>query len=307
MKLSIVATLYRSSGYIEEFYSRMVSCAEAITDDFELVLVNDGSPDDSLEKAIELHRQDPRVVVVDLSRNFGHHKAIRAGLKQAAGDYIFLIDTDLEEDPETLSVLWQTMQSEPDADSVHGTQISRKGAFFERLSGWIAYRLVNLLIHEFEYPTDTMTARLMKRRFVEAVLCFEETEYDLWCTFSLAGFKQVSVPMSKGHKGSSDYTLFRKVQLLVTTITSSTAMPLVIIFFLGMIIFGISIIGVIYLCLQVIFFEIPEGWTSILVSIWFIGGLLMLSAGTIGLYIARVFKESKRRPDSIVKEIYRGD
>src|SRR6266700_1020387 len=103
MKLSIVSTLYRSSATIDEFYRRAAAAAEALSHDFELVLVKDGSPDDSRERALALHAADPRVVVVDLSRNFGHHKAMMTGLMHARGDLVFLVDSDLEEEPELLA------------------------------------------------------------------------------------------------------------------------------------------------------------------------------------------------------------
>ena len=102
MKLSIVTTLYRSAATIEEFYRRSIKAAEQVAGDIELVIVNDGSPDNSLDLALELHKRDPRVIVVDLSRNFGHHKALMTGLAHASGDLVFLIDSDLEEQPRGL-------------------------------------------------------------------------------------------------------------------------------------------------------------------------------------------------------------
>ena len=105
MKLSVVATLYRSAPYIEDFYRRIRAASAAITDDVEIILVNDGSPDDSLERALALRAEDPQVTVLDLARNFGHHKAMVTGLAHADGDLVFLIDSDLEEPPELLGVV----------------------------------------------------------------------------------------------------------------------------------------------------------------------------------------------------------
>src|SRR5215467_12787205 len=141
MRLSIVTTMYYSAPYIEEFYRRSVAAAKQITDDYEIVIVNDGSPDDALNLAIGLHRQDARVKVVDLSRNFGHHKAMLCGLTYATGDETFLIDCDLEESPEWLLEFHQQM-SERDCDVVYGVQARRKGALFERFAGAVFWTLV---------------------------------------------------------------------------------------------------------------------------------------------------------------------
>ena len=100
MKLSVVTTMYRSAPYIKEFYEKVLKSAQKITDDYEIIFVNDGSPDNSLEVAVNIHNNDPKVKVVDLSRNFGHHKAILAGLSNACGEKLFLLDCDLEESPE---------------------------------------------------------------------------------------------------------------------------------------------------------------------------------------------------------------
>ena len=127
MKLSIVTTLYKSSPYIDEFYVRISKEAQKITNDYEIIFVDDGSPDDSLLKVVALYERDSRVKVVELSRNFGHHKAIMTGLSCAKGDFVFLIDSDLEEAPELLGSFWNELQKEDDLDVVYGVQEKRKG------------------------------------------------------------------------------------------------------------------------------------------------------------------------------------
>ena len=144
MKLSIVTTLYQSAAYVEPFCRRAAEAARAITDDFEIVLVNDGSPDDSLARAVSLAEQDPRLVVVDLSRNFGHHKAIMTGLAHARGEQVFLLDSDLEEAPEWLSEFFEVRVREG-CDVVYGVQAERRGDAFERISGRWFYRLFSAM------------------------------------------------------------------------------------------------------------------------------------------------------------------
>ncbi|MBC8109423.1 MAG: glycosyltransferase family 2 protein [Verrucomicrobia bacterium] len=172
MKISLVSTLYYSEKYLSEFYNRTKKTLQELQlTDYELILVNDGSPDTVLSMALDLVKTDEHLKIIDLSRNFGHHKAIRAGLEYASGDLIFLIDADLEEDPEILSLYLKTWLAEPEFDVIYGVQIHRKGKWFERSSGSIFYAVLHQLT-EVDYPADQLTARLMTRRYVNSVLQF---------------------------------------------------------------------------------------------------------------------------------------
>src|SRR5262249_7421057 len=167
MELSIVTTLYRSAPFLREFHRRACAAAAKITSDFEIVLVNDGSPDDSQAVALSLCRDDPRVKVIELSRNFGHHKAMMTGLAHARGRLVFLIDSDLEEDPELLETFHRELLASG-VDVVYGVQRQRKGGWYERLSGGLFYRLFNAL-SSFPIPHNLTTARLMTRPYVRAL------------------------------------------------------------------------------------------------------------------------------------------
>lgn len=156
IKLSIVTTLYHSSLYIYEFYKRITLAAEKITPSYEIIFVNDGSPDDSLAKAIKLLAQDKRIKIIDLSRNFGHYQAVMTGLELAQAENIFLIDSDLEESPEWLVDFWQEITAHPDLDAVYGVQKHRKGNWFEKISGKIFYYLFNKL-STVKIPINVLT------------------------------------------------------------------------------------------------------------------------------------------------------
>ena len=145
MKLSIVTTMFKSEGTIAEFVRRASVAAARITDSFEIVIVDDGSPDNSLSIATGLAASDPRLKIVELSRNFGHHKALMTGLRHASGDFCLLIDSDLEEPPETLGTFWDKL-SKDDLDVVYGCQERRNGSLLRRFGGWVAYTAFNLLI-----------------------------------------------------------------------------------------------------------------------------------------------------------------
>lgn len=158
MKLSIVATLYQSAPYILEFYQRASAAARQLVDeDYEIVLVNDGSPDITLDLAVQLTKSDCNVIIIDLSRNFGHHKAMMTGLAHAKGERVLLIDSDLEEDPECLITFAEEMQSQH-CDAVYGFQVRRKGNWFERWSGQWVYRLFKTLTG-LALSESTVTAR----------------------------------------------------------------------------------------------------------------------------------------------------
>ncbi|CAK17987.1 putative glycosyl transferase, family 2 [Pseudomonas entomophila L48] len=304
MKLSIVATLYQSASHLQEFHARCSSVAQAYAgDDYEIVLVNDGSPDDSLARAIRLTETDSHVVLVDLSRNFGHHKAIMTGLAHSRGDQVFLIDSDLEEPPEYLSKFAEQLQGE-DCDVVYGVQEQRKGSWFERLSGGVFWTLINRL-SGLSLPANVVTARLMTRRYVDALLCHDEQEVFMAGLFQITGFAQKAITIKKLSSGQSTYTLRRKLALLVNSVTSFSALPLVAIFYIGLLIFSFSCCYAAYLTVHSLFFSYTlPGWTSVMVSIWVLGGLILSCMGVIGIYLSKVFSESKRRPYTIVRHIY---
>src|SRR5438105_104328 len=142
MKLSIVTTMYYSSNYLLEFYNRTVSIVNELKLPYEFIFVDDGSPDESLFAALQLQNSDSNIKVIELSRNFGHQRAIMTGLQYASGDYVFLIDCDLEEAPELLKDFWQKIKEQTKVDVVYGVQIKRKGTWFERMSGRLFYKIV---------------------------------------------------------------------------------------------------------------------------------------------------------------------
>lgn len=304
-RLSIVSTLYQSSATVEDFVVRSIATAhDLVGDDFEILLVNDGTPDDSFDKACHLLRKYPQLVLIDLSRNFGHHSALLAGLEHSSGDLIFLVDSDLEEEPEWLITFSKKMR-ELEADVVFGYQEKRKGSWFERASGAIYWSLFRGLTG-LSVPPNIVTCRLMTRRYVNALLEFKEVEISIGGLFAVAGFYQVGIPVSKGSKGHSTYSLRLKVWHLLNSIVSFSTRPLEAIFVLGlaMTLVGFSIAG--YLIFAALAWnQPPVGWTSVMASLWVIGGIVVLSLGVIAIYVSKIFLESKRRPRVVVKQIRR--
>jgi putative glycosyltransferase len=304
MKLSIVATLYKSAPYIDEFHRRASDSAKKLVgDDYEIILVNDGSPDNSLDLAVQLTQRDFHVVVVDLSRNFGHHKAMMAGLTKSLGDNVFLIDTDLEEEPEYLPTFARLM-ADNHCDVVYGVQESRKGGWFERWSGelyyWFFDRLANI-----KHPRNLVTMRLMTRRYVDALLRYTEHELVISCIWVITGFKQIEHPIRKHKRTGTSYSLAHKISHAVNAITSFSTAPLKIIFYTGFFIFIVSLLYSLFLIYQRLFnAQAIGGWTSLIVSIWMLSGLIILFLGIIGIYISKIFMETKDRPNTIVRNVY---
>ena len=303
MKLSIVTTLYRSSRTIEEFHARASRVAVAFAgDDYEIIMVNDGSPDDSLAKAERLFKDDPHLKVVDLARNFGQHYAMLAGIGIAQGDLVFALDDDLEEDPEWLPLFMDRMK-ETGADHVYGIQESRKGKFFERASGAAFYSLFNAL-SDIKIPPNQIMAKLMTRRFVDALLTYQERTVFLAGLLALTGFRQAPLVCRKKSKGSTSYTLSRKIEQAITSLTSFSTKPLMAIFFSGA---GLSVLAfflLIYLVTRkIVFGAVMDGWTSIMALMTLGFGILIAVLGILGIYIARIFVEVKKRPLVVVRQI----
>jgi len=210
MKLSIVTTLYKSSLYVEEFYERITKEAKKITDNYEIIFVDDGSPDDSLKKSIKLYNKDKKVKVIELSRNFGHHKAIMTGLSHAKGEFVFLIDADLEEEPELLGRFWQELQNSDNIDVVYGVQESRKGGWFERWSGDLYYKVFNFL-SDVPVAKNLITARIFTKSAKNIITSYSERELCLGCIYHDIGFNQVAVKVKKLDTSPSTYTIRKKI------------------------------------------------------------------------------------------------
>lgn len=307
MKLSIVTSLYLSSNHLREFYKRIRAAADEITEHYEIIFVNDGSPDDSMQVALEIYKADDKVKILDLSRNFAHHKAIMTGLEYTKGELVFLIDCDLEEDPNLLLEFHRALAEEDNLDVVYGVQKARKGPLFERVAGAIFYRLINF-ISDVKIPVNVSTVRLMKRAYVDQLVKHKDREMFLIGLWVLTGFEQKGISFTKGANNTSSYTIRKKVADLVNAVTSFSNKPLYSIFYCGSVILFLSTVYIVYLSYLTLVLKLPPaGFASIVVSIWFLGGLIMFSIGVLGIYLAKIFIETKKWPYTIVKAIYDRD
>jgi putative glycosyltransferase len=305
MRLSIVTTLYRSAPYLRSFHARITAVAKRLTGDYEIVLVNDGSPDDSLQEALDLQADDPHIRVVDLSRNFGHHQAMWTGFRHARGEWVFLIDCDLEEEPEWLELFADRQEAEG-SDVVFGVQDLRGGRWIDRWGGWVFYKLFNAWSDD-PLPENLMTVRLMSRRYVDALLEHHEATFVIAGLWARTGFKQTAVMLHKERRRGSTYHLWQRARLFVNAVTSFSNKPLVFSFYLGSAIVVTALVVALGLVVsRLLIGTILSGWPSLMVSIWLLGGLILFVQGVQGIYLAKIYLETKRRPVAIVRQVYEG-
>jgi putative glycosyltransferase len=303
---SVVSTMYRSRGFLERFLAdTLLSLRDIGAGEFEIVLVNDGSPDDSVAYALERQRDIPQLVVVDLSRNFGHHHAMQAGLRVARGRQVFLIDCDLEVSPSTL-VQFAAKQAATGADLVFGYQEARKGGWFERVSGGIFWNGFNVL-SDTKIPENILTERVMTRRYVDALLSLGDHNVFLGGMMSWTGFDQIGIPIPKKQRhGQSTYSLLKRVQLMVNAVSSFSARPLTWMFSVGMVMTLASFTYVVYLVFRrLLFGDALLGFTSIMGMMAMTLGVLTTGMGLLGIYLGKVFNQVQRRPNYIIRDVHR--
>lgn len=307
MKLSVVTTMYQSAPYVDEFYRRARKEIEKIVTDCEIILVNDGSTDLSLDVALDLQKEDGRIRLIDLSRNFGHHKAIMTGLEYARGDLVFLIDVDLEEPPEIFGTFYEALTKE-NADAVYGVQTPRHGPWLTRTLANLFYALLKIF-SDYPIPRHSLTARLMTRRYVDQLVRHKEHLSNMIGLWELTGFKQLPVPVRKSpFKGTTTYTFRRRLAAAVYAVTAFSSKPLRFIAYLGFLMTALSALYAGFLLVEYFVYGIaPTGWTSLIVSVWLLGGVILFCLGIIATYLAVIFVETKNRPYTVIRKVYEAE
>jgi putative glycosyltransferase len=301
--ISFVATLYRSEQYVTEFIARCAQAAQRVDETYEIVLVDDGSPDSALAVAIESLATNPSLRIVELSRNFGHHAAMLCGLEQALGDLVFLLDSDLDEDPDWLMPFYSAMR-DSGADVIFGVQQERRETGLERLAGRSFYGLRRRLL-DSQMPQDVTTARLMRRAYVDALLSHRETTtpiLDLWVR---TGFRQQAFPVVKGNSSPTTYSLAARASLYLDTFVIGSGRLLMASSLAGLVVVGASVFLAVALLVRWAAFSRPSpGWTSVILAVLFLGGAILFTVSLIGLNLTRVAEEVRRRPRSIIRTVH---
>jgi putative glycosyltransferase len=306
MKISVVTSLFHSAPYVEELHGR---CEAAIrktgATEHEIVFVNDGSPDDSLAVAKEIAARDANVVVVDLARNYGQHKALLTGLAYATGDYVFVMDSDLDEDPEWIDLFYRELIDQK-CDVVYG--ISRRNRGLAHRVGHGTFDRLIAALSGARHPRPVCTARLMTRRYVDALMRFPESEVYLAGLWHLAGFAQVPVAVEKRHASPTTYTLPRLAGLFLDAVTTYSTRPLLALAGAGVVVLTIALLYAAWVVAQMLWHGGPgHGWRTLMAVTLLCGGLSVFFNGVIAIYVAKIFVEVKRRPRTIVREVTRHD
>ena len=295
--LSIVIPIYNEEEALPFLRQRLTAFVDGLASRTEIILVNDGSSDESVELLVEWANADARVRVYNLARNFGHQAAVTAGLDQSSGDAVVVMDADLQDPPEVVSAMLDEYCK--GYDVVYGRRISRAGeSAFKRISAWIFYRAMRLLVHR-DLPPDAGDFRLVSRPCLDAVLAMRETHRFLRGMIAWVGFPLTSVAYARDIRvaGQTKYPLSKMLRLAWTAAVSFSPTPLRLSFWLGFLIAAIGMVEAANAVIRSILgLYVVPGWSSVIVVTCLVGGSILISIGMLGEYIGRIFEAIKGRP-----------
>ncbi len=299
MNLSVIIPIYNEEKIIEELYSRLeAACLQS----FELIFVNDGSRDNSFIKLLELCQNRPYAHYINLSRNFGHQIAVTAGLDICSGNKVVIIDGDLQDPPELIPELYRKMDE--GFEVVYAKRRSRKGeSFFKKITAKFFYKTLRS-ITQVDIPLDTGDFRIIDRKVVDALKKMPEKNKFLRGQISWIGFKQSAVLFDRDERrfGKSGYPLSKMLRFAMDGITGFSDKPLALVTRMGLWVSLISFLVIIYALYSHFLLERTiTGWTSMIISSMFIGGIQLLSIGIIGEYISRINTNVQNRPLYIIE------
>jgi glycosyltransferase involved in cell wall biosynthesis len=295
--LSVVVPAYNEQEVLPEFHRRLTAVLAGLPMEAEVIYINDGSSDATLEVVRELRERDPRIALIDLSRNFGKEIAVTAGLDHSKGDAVILIDADLQDPPELIPRLLEEWKS--GYDVVYATRMSREGeSKLKKGTAYAFYRVINQ-ITRVKIPQDTGDFRLLSRRAVDSLLKLREQHRFMKGLFSWIGYPQKGIPYRRDprHAGETKWNYWRLWNFALEGVTSFTIGPLKMATYLGL---ATAIAAFVYagvvIAKTLLHGDPVAGYPSLMVVILFLGGVQLITVGIMGEYIGRMFDESKQRP-----------
>jgi len=300
--ISVVSPVYKAENIVHELVSQLHANLRLITDNYEIILVNDDSPDDSWNMIVDECAKDVRVKGINLSRNFGQHYAITAGLNYAKGDWVVVMDCDLQDRPEEIPNLYQKAQD--GWDIVLGKRFARKDHFLKKSMNYLFYKIFNYLT-DASIDRDVGTFRIMNQSVVKNYNKLKEQSRYFGGLMNWLGFKVIAIEIRHDDRfeGTSSYSFNKLITLTLNAILSFSDKPLRIAIKLGMCITLFSVIFIIYKIVHMFLYNSTVmGWSSIIASIFFSTGLIISILGIVGLYIGRIFEETKNRPLYVIRE-----
>jgi dolichol-phosphate mannosyltransferase len=303
MLLSVIIPCFNEEPVIRATHERLTTVLREMREDYELIYVNDGSRDATQEILTELQLFDPHVRGLLLSRNFGHQIAVTAGLEEAAGDAVVIIDADLQDPPELIPKMIELWRDGNEV--VYGVRIEREGeSKFKLWTAKVFYRLINRL-SETKMPLDAGDFRLIDRKVVEVMNAMPERARFLRGMVSWAGFRQIALPYDRGARqaGESKYPLRKMIHFASDGIISFSLVPLKLAIWTGFLAIWIAVAGIIVAIVDRLMDKnLIRGWASLFVAVLFMGGVQLISLGILGEYLGRIYTEVKRRPLFVVQE-----
>jgi glycosyltransferase involved in cell wall biosynthesis len=303
--VSYIFPIYNEASNIALLYERVCEAIAQIPYDVELLFVNDGSADSSLALLLDLQNHDDRVTVIDFARNYGHQLAVTAGLDAATGDAVIVMDSDLQDPPAVSLELLE--QWESGYDVVYAQRRTRKDTAFKKTTAAIFYRVLQR-VSEINIPANTGDFRLLDRRVVDEINKFREHDRFIRGMVSYVGFKQIAVQFDRDERfaGVTGYPLSKMLKLAADGIFGFSTFPLTIISRIGFAAAGLSLVGVVYALFMKLFVPgaVIEGWTFIVISVLFMGGLQLIMLGILGGYVGRIYKQVQNRPLYGVRNVY---
>ncbi len=303
--LSVVVPCYNEAACLDLLHARISAAAQAaVGDDYEIVLVNDGSKDASWPAMQRLAGTDPRLVAINLSRNHGHQLALTAGLDLCSGRQILIIDADLQDPPELLADMRATMAAE-EADVVFAVRRTREGeTFFKKLTAAAFYRVLDR-VTDTPIPLDTGDFRLMSRRALDAFLSLPEQARFIRGMVAWVGFRQVPFAYDRAerHAGETNYPLGKMIRLALDAVTGFSTAPLRFASHASVILAGVSLLLLFYIAWGFFAGSPVQGWTSTMLVVVVLSAVQMFVLGMIGEYLGRLYVESKRRPLYLVADV----
>jgi polyisoprenyl-phosphate glycosyltransferase len=303
--LSIVVPCFNEQECLAALHERLSAAArKAVAEDYEIVLVNDGSRDSSWERMVEMAEADRHLVAINLSRNHGHQLALTAGLDLCRGETVMIIDADLQDPPELLPEMMQVMR-EQGADVVYGVRRSRSGeTAFKRATAHGFYRLLSRAT-EVDIPVDTGDFRLMSRRALDALLAMPEQARFIRGMVAWIGFRQLPFSYDRQERfaGSTKYPLKKMLRFAFDALTGFSSAPLKLASHAGLALSIGSIVLILYIAFAWATGESIQGWTSLMLVVVVLGAVQMFVLALMGEYIGRLYNEAKRRPLYVVQEV----
>lgn len=305
MRLSVVSPVYKGEKYLVELVNRIELTLKKITTDFEIILVDDSSPDKSWQIIKDNFANYEYLKAIKLSRNFGQHNAITAGLEIATGDFIIVIDCDLQDTPEEILSLYEEVNK--GYDIVYAMRSVRNDTFFQRFFSYLFYRVLAYLTG-FNHDEKIANYGIYRKNVIESVLSMRESIRFLPVMLHWVGFHSSKLEVRHNARdGVSSYNMKKRIDLALDVILSYSEKPLRMFIKLGVIISFTTLIVSLYYFYKWFLGDIRVlGYASLIISIWFLSGVIILVLGVLGLYIGKIFKDVQRRPIYIVKERLNG-